>query len=407
MPTGASPAVHASVLERDLRAEVRGEVRFDIGTRGLYAHDASNYRQVPIGVVIPRDVEDVVRAVAVCRAHDAPVLSRGGATSLAGQCVNVAVVLDFSKAMRRVLDVDVEHCLARVQPGTVMDRLRDEAERHGLTFGPDPSTHDRCTIGGMVGNNACGVHAVMSEFYGPGPRMAENVEELEVLTYDGLRLRVGRTDEEDLDAIIRGGGRRGEIYAALRGLRDRYADLIRERYPRFQRRVSGYNLEELLPERGFNVAGALVGTEGTCVTVLEATVRLIESQPVRALALVGFRDVFEAAAAVPLAREHRPVALEGFDDVLVDNNRKLHMNEATLRQLPEGGGWLMVEFGGDSRAEADEKARALMDAIRRADGVTDMKLYDDPEREHEIWEVRESGLGATAFVPGQPDAWEG
>jgi FAD/FMN-containing dehydrogenase/Fe-S oxidoreductase len=404
---GRDAHVDAAALERDLRAEIRGEVRFDAGSRALYAHDASNYRQVPIGVVVPRDAEDLVRAVAACRAHHAPVLPRGGATSLAGQCVNVAVVLDLSKAMRRVLEVDVDRRLARVQPGTVMDRLRDEAERHGLTFGPDPSTHDRCTIGGMVGNNACGVHAVMSEFYGPGPRMAENVEELEVLTYDGLRLRVGRTGEAELESIIRGGGRRGEIYGALRDLRDRYADRIRERYPRFQRRVSGYNLDELLPERGFNVAGALVGTEGTCVTVLEATVRLIESQPVRALALVGFRDVFAAAAAVPLAREHRPVALEGFDDILVDNNRRLHMNEATLGQLPEGGGWLMVEFGGHSREEADEKAQALMSAMRRADGVTEMKLYDDPQREHEIWEVRESGLGATAFVPGQPDAWEG
>src|SRR5918996_1272729 len=250
MPTGASPAVHASVLERDLRAEVRGEVRFDIGTRGLYAHDASNYRQVPIGVVIPRDVEDVVRAVAVCRAHDAPVLSRGGATSLAGQCVNVAVVLDFSKAMRRVLDVDVERRLARTQPGTVMDRLREEAERRGLTFGPDPSTHDRCTIGGMVGNNACGVHAVMSEFYGPGPRMAENVESLEVLTYDGLRMRVGRTSDRELEAIIRGGDRRASIYAGLRDLRDRYADLIRGRFPDFQRRGLGGKHPQGLSPRG-------------------------------------------------------------------------------------------------------------------------------------------------------------
>jgi FAD/FMN-containing dehydrogenase/Fe-S oxidoreductase len=402
-----APDVDVAALREDLRTEVRGEVRFDDGSRGLYAHDASNYRQLPIGVVIPKDAEDVVRTVGVCRAHGAPILSRGGGTSLAGQCVNTAVVMDFSKVMNRVLEIDTERRLATTQPGTVLDRLRDEAERHGLTFGPDPSTHDRCTIGGMVGNNACGVHAVMSEFFGPGPRMAENVERLEVLTYDGLRMRVGPTSDAELEAIVRGGGRRGQIYAALRDLRDRHADLIRDRYPDFQRRISGYNLDELLPERGFNVAGALVGTEGTCATVLEATVRLIEDQPVRALALIGFEDVFAAAAAVPLAREHRPVALEGFDDILVDNNRKLHMNEATLGQLPGGGGWLMAEFGGHSREEADEQAHALMEAMRRADGAVEMKLYDDPHREEEIWEVRESGLGATAFVPGQPDAWEG
>jgi FAD/FMN-containing dehydrogenase/Fe-S oxidoreductase len=401
------PDVDPAALETDLRSQTRGEVRFDHGSRGLYAHDASNYRQLPIGVVVPRDAEDVVRTVGVCREHGAPILSRGGGTSLAGQCVNTAVVMDFSKSMHRVLGIDAGRRLARVQPGTIMDRLRDQAERRGLTFGPDPSTHDRCTIGGMIGNNACGVHAVMSEFYGPGPRMAENVEEMEVLTYDGLRLRVGRTSEEELEAIIRQGDRRGEIYASMRDLRERYAPLIRERFPDFQRRVSGYNLDELLPEKGFNVAGALVGTEGTCVTVLESTVRLIESQPVRALALVGFEDVFAAAAAVPRAREHRPVALEGFDDVLVENNRKLRMNVDTLDRLPEGEGWLMVEFGGHTKDEADEKARALMTAMSKQAGVTGMELLDEPHREQEIWEVRESGLGATAFVPGQPDAWEG
>jgi FAD/FMN-containing dehydrogenase/Fe-S oxidoreductase len=405
--TDRVPELDHAALEEDLRAHIRGEVRFDQGSRGLYAHDASNYRQVPIGVVIPKDAEDVVRTHRVCREHRAPILARGGGTSLAGQCVNTAVVLDFSKNMHGVVGIDTERRLATVRPGTVMDRLRDEAERHALTFGPDPSTHDRCTVGGMVGNNACGVHAVMSEFYGPGPRMAENVESLEVLTYDGLRMRVGRTSDQELEAIIRGGGRRGSIYAGLRDLRDRYADLIRGRFPDFQRRVSGYNLDELLPERGFNVAGALVGTEGTCVTVLEATVRLLDSQPVRSLALVGFDDVFAAADAVPKVREHRPVALEGFDDVLVDNNRKLHKNEATLDQLPGGNGWLMAEFGGQTRGEADERARAFMSAMRRVRGVTGLELYDDPRREEEIWELRESGLGATAFVPGQPDAWEG
>jgi FAD/FMN-containing dehydrogenase/Fe-S oxidoreductase len=319
------------------------------------------------------------------------------------------VVLDFSKAMHRVLEIDRGRRRARAQPGAVLDDLRGSAHdgEPSLTFGPDPSTHDRCTIGGMVGNNSCGTHSVLSEFSGPGPRVSHNLEELEVLTYDGLRLRVGATTAEELEAIIRTGGRRAELYAALRDLRDRYAGLIRERFPDLQRRVSGYNLDELLPEKGFNVARALAGTEGTCVTVLEATVTLIDNPPKRSLAILGFEDVFAAAAAVPRAREHRPMALEGFDDVLVDNNRALNRNRTALDRIPEGRGWLLVEFGGQTIEEADDQARKLIRAMNKADGFLEARFSDDPQEEEELWELRESGLGATAFVPGKDDAWEG
>jgi FAD/FMN-containing dehydrogenase/Fe-S oxidoreductase len=394
-------------LAADLRDAVRGEVRFDAGTRAIYSTDSSNYRQLPIGVVLPVDAEDVVRAVGVCRAHDAPVLPRGGGTSLAGQCCNVAVVLDCSRYLHGVLDIDVERRLARVQPGVILDDLRRAAERHGLTFGPDPSTHNHCTIGGMIGNNSCGVHSVLSEFAGPGPRMAHNVHALEVLTYEGERLRVAPTSEEDLETIIRSGGRRGQIYGALRGLRDRHAEAIRSRFPQIQRRVSGYNLDALLPEQGFDVAAALTGTEGTCVTVLEATVNLVPHPPVRSLVAVAFEDVYRAADAVPAVREFEPIGLEGFDDVLVENNRKLEKNLKALDRIPEGKGWLLVEFGGHTRREADDRAQGLLRKARKLSGFTGERLYDDPQEEHQIWEVRESGLGATAFVPGQDDAWEG
>jgi FAD/FMN-containing dehydrogenase len=224
---------HAEALAADLRAAIAGEVRFDAGSRALYATDASNYRQVPIGVVVPRTEEDVINTLATCRKHGAPVLARGGGTSLAGQCCNVAVVLDFSKYLNRILHLDPERRRARVQPGLVLDELRDAAERHHLTFGPDPSTHNHCTLGGMIGNNSCGVHSVMAG------KTDDNVEELEVLTYDGLRLRVGPTSEEELARIVRAGGRRGEIYRRLRDLRDRYAGEIRARFPDIPRRVSG------------------------------------------------------------------------------------------------------------------------------------------------------------------------
>ena len=282
-------AVRSLSLEAELRQRLRGEVRFDDGTRAIYSTDSSNYRQLPIGVVIPKDAEDVVAAVEGCRERGIPVLSRGAGTSLAGQCCNAAVVIDFSKYLNRVLEVDRERMLARVEPGLILDDLRilGESRSPRITFGPDPSTHDHCTIGGMIGNNSCGTHSVLAEFYGPGPRMEHNVAELEILTYDGLRLRVGRTSDGDLERFIKAGGRRGDIYAKLRDLRDRYADPIRKRYPNFPRRVSGYNLDELLPERGFNVAGALIGSESTCVTVLEATLKMVPSPPARSLVIAS------------------------------------------------------------------------------------------------------------------------
>ena len=231
-PVNLSPGSRAA-LEAELRAAIQGEVRFDAGSRALYATDGSNYRQTPIGVTCPRNASDVEAIVAACRRYGAPVLSRGGGTSLAGQCCNVAVVMDFSKYMHAVLEVDPDRRLGRVQPGAVLDSLRDAAEEYHLTFGPDPATHTHCTLGGMVGNNSCGIHAQMAG------RTADNIHELEILTYDGCRMRVGKTSDEELEAIISQGGRRGEIYAALKSLRDRYARQIRERLsphppPRFR-----------------------------------------------------------------------------------------------------------------------------------------------------------------------------
>ncbi|MFP5213646.1 MAG: FAD-binding oxidoreductase, partial [Acidobacteriota bacterium] len=280
--------LNPEALANDLRRKIKGEVRFDAGSRALYATDASNYRQPPIGVVVPRDKRDVIETMAACRQYGAPVLARGGGTSLAGQCCNVAVVMDMSKYMHHIVDLNPQGKVARVQPGIVLDDLRNAAERYHLTFAPDPATHNHNTLGGMIGNNSCGVHSVM------GGKTVDNVEELEILTYDGLTMKVGKTGDEELEAIIRQGGRRGEIYERLRALRDRYAGLIRERYPEIPRRVSGYNLDQLLPENGFHVARALVGSEGTCVTVLEASLNLVHSPPHRVLVVLGYEDVYSA-----------------------------------------------------------------------------------------------------------------
>src|SRR5207253_784403 len=244
----------------------------------------------------------------------------GGGTGIPGQTVNVAVVIDFSKYMNRLLSLDPEKKVARVEPGIVLDTLRHAAEKYTLTFGPDPASHSRCTLGGMIGNNSCGVHSIMAG------KTDANIEELDILTYDGVRMRVGETTEADLEAIIRAGGRRGEIYSGLKAVRDEYAGLIRQRYPNIPRRVSGYNLNFLLPENGFHVARALVGTEGTCVTTLEATCRLVESPPQRVLLAIGCRDVYEAADLVPEVLSHKPIGLEGMDDVLIECTRRVGIN---------------------------------------------------------------------------------
>ena len=346
-------------LERDLREAVGGEVRFDAGTRAAYAHDASNYRQAPIGVVVPRSVDDVVAAVEVARTHRAPVLPRGCGTSLAGQCCNVAVVIDCSKYLREVLGVDLERRLARVQPGCVRDDLCDPLEtEHQVTFAPDTSTHTHATLGGMVGNNSCGVHSVMAG------RTADNVHELEVLTYDGLRLRVGATGEEELEAIVAAGGRRGEIYARLRDLRDRYAELVRARYPDIPRRVSGYNLDELLPEKGFNVARALVGTEGTCATVLDATLCLVPRPKQRSLLVLGYESLGDLGDHIPEILAAQPMACEGIDRELFRLEQEMHINPDALEHMPDGNAWVLVEFGAETKEEADERARKLEARLR-------------------------------------------
>ncbi len=387
MPVPSAPR-HA--LAAELARSIEGEVRFDPGSRALYATDASNYRQVPIGVVIPKSKEDVVRTVEVCRRHGAAVLPRGGGTSLCGQCCNVAVVIDFSKHLNRVLEIDPATKTARVEPGCVLDDLRHAAGRHGLTFAPDPATHNHNTLGGMIGNNSCGPHSVM------GGETVDNVIELEVLTYGGQRMRLGpdRPPEND-------------ILEKLAALRERYAGEIRKHYPPIPRRVSGYTLPALLPENGFNVAQALVGSEGTCVVVLEAKLRLVADPPARSLLVLGYPDVYCAGDHVPEVMRHGPIALEGMDDRLIDDMKAMHIHPGDEKLLPDGGGWLLVEFGGRDKAESDAKARAAMAALARAKHPPTMQLYDDPATEEKIWKLRESGLGATAHVPQKPITWEG
>ncbi len=389
----------ADELARTLGREIDGDVRFDPGVRAMYSYDASHYRQAPIGYVAPRDVEALEHALAVCRRFDAPILMRGGGTSLAGQGCNHAVVFDFSRYLNRVLEIDPDKRTAKVQPGVVLDALQAAARPHGLCFGPDPSTHAWCTLGGMIGNNACGVHSVMAG------KTVENVEAMTVLTCDGLRLEVGPTDENTLDGLCSRPDRTGETYRQLRKLRDEYAALIRQRYPKIPRQVSGYNLDELLPERGFHLARALVGTEGTCVVMADATVRLVHSPPHRVVVVLGYGDVGAAGDAVPRLLEYGPVGLEGMARSIIDNMRAKGLEADGVKLLPPGEAWLFVEFGGDTAEEAADRARRLTADLK--DHAGQMVVLDDPAQAQYIWRAREAGLGASGRLADGRDTEEG
>jgi FAD/FMN-containing dehydrogenase/Fe-S oxidoreductase len=395
------PAVDLAALQRDLSRRVDGEVRFDAGSQAAYSTDASNYRQVPIGVVVPRTVEAGAEAVGVCRLHSVPVVSRGGGTSLAGQSCNAAVVIDWSKHCHAVVSVDPDARTCVVEPGIVLDELNAELARHGLMFGPRPATHDHCTVGGMLGNNSCGATA---QAYG---KTSDNVARLEVLTYDGERFWAGPTTDDDYDRIVAAGGRRAEIYRQLRALADAQADRVRDRYPRIPRRVSGYNLDSLLPENGFNVARALVGSESTLVTILRAELLVVPKPPAETLVVLGYPDIAAAADAAPRIARHHPEQLEGVDGRLIGFERERRMNPEALTLLPDGDAWLMVIFPGDSKEDSDAKAHSLLEELRGTEHEPTVRFYDDAEHEKELADVREVALGATARVPDMPDTWEG
>jgi FAD/FMN-containing dehydrogenase/Fe-S oxidoreductase len=388
-------------LETALRQEVRGDVEFGAGTRAAYATDSSNYRHPPIGVVFPRDHADVVATLRVCARYDAPVFGRGAGTSLAGQACNAAVVVDFSRHMTSILGIDPVARTARVQPGVVLDDLRREAERHGLTFGPDPATHAWCTLGGMIGNNSCGTHTLSAG------KTVDNVESLKVVTYGGAEYEFGEYDAAQYAALVKAGAPEAPLLGSLREIGRRAAPLVRERYPDIARRVSGYNLDRIDPDRPLHVARLLVGTESTCALVTEAVVRLAPSPRYRSLLVLAYPSVFEAADAVAdLLRALPPdqglLGLEGFDATLVRQMRARDLNTGHLRLLPGvdeavergAGGWLLAEIGGDDDAAVDERVGRFVGALPEAAAY---RRLDDPAEQRGAWAVRESGLGATAL----------
>jgi FAD/FMN-containing dehydrogenase/Fe-S oxidoreductase len=416
----AATTVDVGGLRRALERELQGEVRFDTASKAMYATDASNYRQVPLGVVIPKTLEDVVATHRVCHQFGAPIVNRGGGTSLSGETVNFAVVIDNSKYLTEIGDADAATQTVVCQPGVINEHLNEKTgQQIGMIFGPDPSTHSRCTIGGNLGNNSCGIHSVQSQLYGPGPRTSDSVEALEVVTYDGERFWVGVGEEEQLDEIIAAGDRKGEIYSKLRDLRDRYADLIRERYhpvDQLPRRVSGYNLDELLPERGFNVARALVGTESTCATFTGVKFKLTPALLQRTLVVVEYDELPDAAEHVmEIIEQWRPIGLEALDHLLIEDQLVKGEHVSDIEELPRrdkpDAAWLLVQFGADepgaSERTAEEFKNWLLDKGYEPDRIKITRSKQEGGQSQQLWEIREGGLGATAFPPDGQDHWPG
>ncbi|HET9101871.1 MAG TPA: FAD-linked oxidase C-terminal domain-containing protein, partial [Solirubrobacteraceae bacterium] len=416
----ASSSIDIRALRQRLEQEVQGEVRFDTATKAIYATDASNFRQVPIGAVIPRTLDDVVATHRICHELGAPIVCRGGGTSLSGETVNFAVVIDFTKYLHAIGDADAQTQTVTCQPGAINEQVNSRiGPQVGMIFGPDPSTHSRCSIGGNVGNNSCGIHSVQAQLYGPGPRTSDNVEAMEIVTHDGARFWVGVDEEDQLEEIIAAGGRKGEIYAQLRELRDRYADQIRERYTpvaELPRRVSGYNLDELLPERGFNVARALVGTEGTCATALQVTLKLTPALLQRTLVVVEYDTIAGAAEHVMEILDFKPIGLEALDHRLIEDEAELGKHVSELAELPRRdrphAAWLLVQFGADDAEESEATAERFRDWLVDEKGYAPERIKIVPSQQEgghsgDLWQVREGGLGATAFPPDGKDHWPG
>jgi FAD/FMN-containing dehydrogenase/Fe-S oxidoreductase len=392
--TGMSSAerINVSGLERHLRRHVEGEVRFDNGSLAMYANDSSNYRQIPIGVVVPKTLDDVVETMRACSKYRAPITCRGGGTSLSGETVNNAVIIDFSKYLTGIGDVESTARRVTCQTGVINEQLNKETGKHGLVFGPDPSSHSRCTIGGNIGNNSCGIHSVQAKHYGPGPRTSDNTEALEIVTYDGERFWVGVNEEHKLDEIISAGGRKGEIYAKLHDLRD-----------------------ELLPEKGFNVARALVGTESTCAVALQATLSLVPAMYERTTVLIHYHDTADAATHVTEIQEWKPIGLEAIDHQLIRDQQVKGVHEEGIQQLPgdiEHGAWLMVQFGADTAQESEGRAQVFVRWLVNEKGYDEknVKIAESKQEGGQselLWAIREGGLGSTAFPADGTDHWPG
>jgi FAD/FMN-containing dehydrogenase/Fe-S oxidoreductase len=397
------PSVDAAAVVTGLQST---GVEIDVSslTTSAYAYDASNYRIRPVGVVFPRNVDDVMKVLAVCRATQTPIVARGGGTSMAGNAIGPGVVIDFSRFMNRILSVDADSATADVEPGVVLSILAkgvENATSGTLTFAPDPSSQSRATVGGAIGNDACGNHSVR---YG---RTSEHVVELDIVTADGAQLTVFRggvrpSDPSDGYASDRA----RELETAMTDLAARNSEQLRTELGRIPRQVSGYHLSHLLPENGFDIARALVGSEGTCAVVVGARVRLVEKSPNPLLVCLGYPNVVDAARDIESILAFSPAAVEGIDESIVETMRVRRGDDAVLG-LPEGSAFLYVDLDGDDAAEVRARADELQATLIRNGRLTDGRIVSDQRERASLWRVREDGAGLSARPAQGGETWGG
>ncbi len=382
-------------LARELGKRVSGEVRFDAFSRVLYSTDASIYQMEPVGVVVPDSVEDVLGVMEVAARNAVPVLPRAGGTSLAGQTVNHAIVMDFSKRLNRVLAVNPEERWARVQPGIVLDQLNKHLAPFNLHYAPDPTTASRACVGGGIGNNTCGAHSVI---YG---KTLDHVKELSVVLSDGSPAHFRPLYGRELEAKLSGVGLESDIYRGVRRLAMDNAEEIDARYPKIMRRVSGYNLDEFVSDPGFNLARMVVGSEGTLCVVTEAKVNLEPRPTMTSLSLLHFTGIVEAGEATARVLEHGPSSVEVVDKMVLDRSRESLGGSLNLSLIEGGpGALLMVEFYGESEAELTGKMDALkQDMARRKLGYACVNVLDKAGQAA-VWNLRRAGLGLLMSITG-------
>ena len=398
MVTTAAARVHASErddIESALKSRVSGEVKFDPFTRVLYSTDASIYQMEPVGVVIPRNVEDVLAVIQVANETGVPVLPRAGGTSLAGQTVNHAIVTDFSKYLNQIIEVNKEEQWARVQPGIVLDDLNRQLIPYGLMYAPDPTTSSRACVGGGVGNNTCGAHSVI---YG---KTLDHIKELDVILSDGTQTHFQTLDARELEAKLNGIGLESDIYRGVRRLAQENVAEINARYPNIMRRVSGYNLDQFLVDDSFNMTKMIVGSEGTLCVVTEVKINLVPRPTMTALSVVHFEDIFGASEAVQHILEHGPSSIEIMDNNVLERSRasaNLGSNMAFVEGNP--GAILVVEFYGETEAELTDKANKLKNDMERlGHGYATVNMLDRAAQAS-VWAVRKQGLGLLMSMHG-------
>ena len=394
--------MHADVTESDTRElveelgrRVAGEVRFDKMTRALDSTDASIYQIEPIGVVIPRNADDVVAVLETANRSGAPVLPRGGGTSLAGQTVGHAIVIDFSKYMREVVEVNAEEAWVRTQPGIVLDELNHHLDPYGLLFAPDPSTSNRSNVGGALGNNSCGAHSIV---WG---KTVDNVHELKAVLSNGQTARFGALNGADLEARMRLDGLEGNIYRELFAIGEANRDEILRRYPPIQRRVSGYNLDEFVGGNGFDMARFVVGSEGTLVAITEAKLRVVPRPRMKALAVLHFHDLQASMEATVAVLEMEPAAVELIGSMILRQARA-NLEYSRMMDFIDGEpeAVLAVELTGETEAELNAGMDRLESRMERSGLTYAVRRLTRPEDQAKVWAVRKAGLGLMMNVPG-------